>query len=380
MLKKNILSTILIAITTLTCGQENNNLIKKIANKFLSSDNDTSRSNSFFILPAMSYAQETGLEYGVAGNYSFYVDKLNIESRTSNILMMATMTTKNQKKINLNADLWTKNNEYHILAELRMRDWPFNFYGIGNDTWKNDEDYLDQTLYRAKFDIEKKIVEKLYIGINTSFDKVIFNDVESGGIYDPNSLNGADGGQYATIGTSLLFDSRDVTTYTNRGIYSRLKYAYAPQLFDDDDFNGNMLEADIRAYIPIYNKINLAAQIIYRGTYGNNVPFYTLRDLGGDMSMRGYYLGRYKDKNYLTTQAELRYRLHPRFGVTTFLGGGSTFSGQQAMRLVPSYGAGFRYFFSLEHSSSIRLDYAYGERRPGEARQSGFYLSISEAF
>jgi hypothetical protein len=50
------------------------------------------------------------------------------------------------------------------------------------------------------------------------------------------------------------------------------------------------------------------------------------------------------------------------------------------MRLIPSYGAGLRYFFSLEHNSSIRFDYAFGEQRPGEKRQSGFYLSISEAF
>jgi hypothetical protein len=41
---------------------------------------------------------------------------------------------------------------------------------------------------------------------------------------------------------------------------------------------------------------------------------------------------------------------------------------------------GLRYFFSLEHNSTVRFDYAIGEKRPGEKRQSGFYLSLSEAF
>ena len=98
------------------------------------------------------------------------------------------------------------------------------------------------------------------------------------------------------------------------------------------------------------------------------------------MSMRGYYLGRYKDKNYAAAQAELRYRFMARFGIVGFAGTGSTFSKQHNPRLVPSYGAGLRYFFSLEHNSSVRLDYAFGEQRPGEKRQSGFYLSVSEAF
>src|SRR5690606_27082389 len=121
-------------------------------------------------------------------------------------------------------------------------------------------------------------------------------------------------------------------------------------------------------------------QALYRGTIGQQAPFYVYRDMGGDMSMRGYYLGRYKDKNYATAQTELRYRVMPRFGVVAFGGLGSTFSKQHTFRTAPTYGAGLRYFFSLEHRSTVRFDYALGEKRPGEQRQSGFYISLSEAF
>lgn len=361
-------------------AQEQKNIIQKIIKKFISSEKDSSRSASFMVLPAVGYAQETGFEYGLASTYNFYMDKENLESRTSNITLIGTLTTKKQKNIKLLSDIWTKENEYHILSELRYRDWPFNFYGIGNDTWKADEDYLEQKLYRVKLDVEKKIIPNLYAGINVNYEHFQFQDVVADGIFTSPEVLGKDGGQYAALGASVLYDTRNNTTYTSQGFYGRVKYAYAPKFFQDDDFTGSQAEIDIRGYYPLANKLVLAAQGLYRGTYGKNVPFYVMRDLGGDMSMRGYYLGRYKDKNYLTAQAELRYRFHPRVGVTGFLGTGSTFSEEHKARFLPSYGGGLRYFFSLEHSSSIRFDYSYGEKRPGEKRQSGFYLSISEAF
>lgn len=370
-------STILLAPAQ---AQQSDNLIQKIIKKAFSTEKDSTRKASFFILPAFAYAQETGAEFGVAATYDFYLDKQDLNSRTSNITLISTITTKSQKKINLNADLWTKNNDYHILLELRARDWPFNFYGLGNETWKADEDYLDQTLYRAKVDVEKRVMPNMYLGVNASYDNFKFKDVEAGGIFESNSILGKKGGQYMTLGVSALYDTRDVTTYTNKGVYSRLKYALAPDLFSETDFTGSLFEADVRAFHPLHRKINIAAQAVYRGTYGKQTPFYAMRDLGGDMTMRGYYLGRYKDKNYFATQAELRYRFHPRFGIMGFLGTGTTFSEQHKARFVPTYGGGFRYFYSIQHSSSIRLDYAFGEKSAGEERQSGFYLSISEAF
>lgn len=380
-MRKHLTFFLFFIISYSSQAQDSTSFIKKIIKKTFSSKGDTTRKGSFFVIPAAAYAQETGAEFGIAAAYNFYLDKENKESRTSNISLISTITTKKQKKINLNADLWTKNNDYHILLELRARDWPFNFYGIGNDTWKASEDYLDQTLYRFKADVEKRIAPKFYVGFNTSYDNFKFKDVEEDGIFESDSqILGKTGGQYATLGASALYDSRDVTTYTNKGLYARIKYACAPKIFKETDFIGSLLEADIRGFLPLYPKINLAGHLVYRGTYGKNIPFYTLRDLGGDMTMRGYYLGRYKDKNYIASQAELRYRFHPRFGIMGFAGTGSTFSDEYKPRFVPTYGGGFRYFFSIEHSSSIRLDYAFGEQRPGEKRQSGFYLSLSEAF
>lgn len=348
--------------------------------RFLSSEKDSTRNGSFMVLPAAGYAQETGFEYGLASTYDFYLDKADPDSRTSNILLMGTLTTKKQKNIKLVSDLWTKGNKYHIITELRYRDWPFNFYGIGSNTALADEDRLDQKMIRIKADVEKKIAPKFYLGVNAAYEHLKFADQESGGIFQHSDLIGKSGGQYIAIGTSALYDSRNRTTYTTQGLYARLKYAYTPDFWGKENFTGGQLEADFRGFKPLNKKLAVAGQILYRGVFGNNVPFYMHEDLGGDMTMRGYYLGRYKDKNYTTAQAELRYRFMARFGITGFAATGSTFSDEHKVRLATSFGGGLRYFYSLEHNSSVRIDYAIGEQRPGEKRQSGFYLSISEAF
>ena len=361
-------------------AQTKPNFIQKMIKKFVSPEKDSTRSGSLVIIPALGYAQETGLEYGIASTYNFYVDKADLESRTSNITLMGTLTTEKQKNIKLTSDLWTKGNDYHLVGELRVRDWPFNFYGIGNETWKENEDYIDQTLYRINLEGEKRFAQNFYAGLNLNYEHLEFNDKDPGGIYENPDVLGKNGGQYLALGVSALYDTRDFTTYSTRGFYGRFKYSYAPHLFGKDNYTGSQTELDIRGFHPITNQLTIAAQGLYRGTFGKNVPFYVMQDLGGDMTMRGYYSGRYRDRNYVTAQAELRYRFHPRIGIMGFLGTGSTFSDQHEMRFVPSFGGGLRYFFSLEHNSSIRLDYAIGEQRPGEKRQSGFYLSISEAF
>src|SRR3546814_651960 len=104
-------------------------------------------------------------------------------------------------------------------------------------------------------------------------------------------------------------------------------------------------------------------------------------DLGNDEMMRGYYQGRYRDKNLMALQTELRYRVHPRIGLVAFASSGTVFPKQLDLsHLKFSYGGGMRYFFDLEHETSIRLDYGIGEKRLGEKRQTGFYLSLGQAF
>lgn len=353
----------------------------KLVKRFISSEKDSSRSAGFVVLPALGYAQETGLEFGLAGVYNFYVDKADSIIRTSNITFIGTFTTEKQTNLKLTTDIWTTNNLYHYFGELRFRNFPFNYYGIGNDTWLADEDVIVMRLARIRAEIERRLAPNYYAGLAFAFEDFQYADRELGGIFSHLPQSQQEGGYYASLGVTQLFDTRNNNTYTTQGYFARLKYSYSPGFGSQARFKGSALDLDLRGFFPLTKQLTLGVNSIYRTTWGKEIPFHVYHDMGGDMMMRGYYGGRYRDQSLIAAQAELRYRFHPRIGVAGFIGSGSTFrNGLMNTRFVPSYGGGLRYFFDLEHSSSIRLDYGLGEKRPGEKRQGGFYLSLSEAF
>ena len=353
----------------------------KLIKRFISSEKDSSRSAGFVVLPALGYAQETGLEFGLAGVYNFYLNKADTTIRTSNITFMGTFTTERQTNIKLESDIWTAGNQYHYKSELRFRNFPFSYYGIGNTTLHTNEDLLVMQLIRIRLEGERQLAPHYYAGLNFAFEDYQFSDKEPGGIYDTQAPYGYRGNTHIAVGISQSYDTRNTNTYTTKGYYAHVKYAYSPGLWGGDSFKGSLLETDLRAFYPLTNTLTLGLNTIYKTTMGARTPFYVYPELGGDMMMRGYYTGRYRDRSLLAGQAELRYRFHPRIGVAAFAGTGSTFrDGFKNARFIPSYGGGLRYFFDLEHNSSIRVEYGVGEKRPGEKRQGGFYLSLSEAF
>ncbi|MGV3684465.1 MAG: BamA/TamA family outer membrane protein [Daejeonella sp.] len=356
---------------------------KKLIRKLFSNSADTTRSSSFLALPVLGYAQETGVEFGAVSLYSFYTDRTDTLTRASRLTGVATFTTKSQSNFQLKSDIWSPGNNYHYTSELRYKNFPFNFYGTGNSTFQANEDRITQKLFRINAGAEKRFGKITYTGINASFESYRFIDKAAGGIYtnDP-SIVDRDGGKVLFIGVSQIIDNRNSNTYTTSGSYLKLNYSYAPGLFGGDNFDGGMFKADLRSFKSFSKKVVLGVNGLYQTIGNGGTPFYLLPQMGNDEMMRGYYTGRYRDENLLALQAELRLRLNPRFGFVGFAGTGTVY-GKGNFRvgdLKPSLGGGFRYFFDIEKGLSVRMDYAFGEKRPGEERQKGFYLSLGESF
>ena len=94
--------------------------------------------------------------------------------------------------------------------------------------------------------------------------------------------------------------------------------------------------------------------------------------------MRGYYDGRYKDKDMLEFQGEYRFPVYKRFSAVAFGGGGTvgnTFSDYSLSDLKFSYGAGLRIALDKREKLNLRLDYGIGQ-----GKNNGFYLQLGEAF
>ena len=93
--------------------------------------------------------------------------------------------------------------------------------------------------------------------------------------------------------------------------------------------------------------------------------------------MRGYYEGRYRDKNMIVFQMEHRMPVWWRFGMVGFLGFGDvsdTIRNFALKEFKHSIGFGIRYLLNPEEKLNIRLDYAFGKDT------SGFYITWFEAF
>ena len=377
-MKKTVFFTLLITLSLNAFSQ------KKIIQKLFS--NDTTRHNSFLPIPIFGFSQEAGFSFGGAGIYSFYLDKKDSIIRASQIYGVAYTSTKGVTQLSMKADVWTRQNKWHHLGEAKFSNVPFNFYGLGDKTLRTNEDLIIQKRYRINAEVERELAKAYYPGIGFEFESLNFRDDQLGGIFDTESqapLVDKDGGRFLFLKITQLLDTRNSNTYATKGFYGRLRYGYSPNLFGGKNFTGNLITADARYFYTPTKKITIASQLFYEGiSSSKEVPFYMLRQLGSDQIMRGYYLGRYRDRNYLALQAEMRFRIIDRFGVVGFGGTGSTYGKDISafQNLKPNYGVGARVFFDLDKSLALRIDYGWGEKPTGEKRISGLYISLGEAF
>lgn len=378
-MKKLFLIPFLIVVFQPVFAQKH--LLPKFVRKMIF-EKDSSKKASFVLLPVLSSAPETGLELGGSALYSFYTDTISPNTRISNIFAYGTLTTKGQSRINLSTNYWLPQNKYHYTASIGYINFPFDFYGVGNNTHKSDADRLGQKRVRLTFTGEKKLGNNIYVGLVAGGYDYRFNDVNTTGIFatDP-AIEGRHGGAFLYAGPSLVFDNRNNNTYTTKGIHITSYLNLMKGVFSNYSYSGGLFNLEYAQYFKLDKHFVLAFDVQEQSLTGSQSPFYLLPALGSDEMMRGYYNGRFRDRNLLAGQTELRYRLSDRIGVVGFLGTGQVFNKTFSLNeFKPNYGGGLRYFFDTEKGLSIRVDYGVGEKRPGESRQSGVYIGLGEAF
>ncbi|MEO6151320.1 MAG: polymerase, partial [Mucilaginibacter sp.] len=348
------------------------NLLPKFLRKMLF-EQDSSKSSSFFLLPVLSSAPETGVEAGGAILYSFYTDTVSVGQRVSNIYGYATLTTKGQSRISLSTNYWAAQNKYHYTASISYINFPFDFYGIGNETPKIDKDPLGQTRIKLNLTAEKRFGKNLYLGIIAGGMDFKYTDKQPGGIFETLPANtNPNGGSLIFGGPSFVFDDRNNNTYTTKGAIVSAYFQVMKGLFSNNNYRGGFFNIEYSQFFSLSRKLVLGFNVQEQSLVGKKSPFYLLPALGNDEIMRGYYNGRFRDRNLIAGQGELRYRISNRLGIVGFLGWGEVFDKDFSFsKLKPSIGGGGRYFFDVEKGLSMRIDYAIGEQRPGEARQSG---------
>ncbi|MCY7349437.1 MAG: BamA/TamA family outer membrane protein [Cytophagaceae bacterium] len=316
---------------------------------------DSLRRGRLFFLPVIYYTPETGLGFGARTAYTF---RDRAESRPSNLPATLIYTTEKQLITGFAPDLWLRGNAHHVYGQIGYLDYPFKFYGIGNSTPESIEEPYTTRIFDVYAGYERRIVRALYAGVRLEAREE--NIVERTGLLATGQIPGSAGQSVAGAGLTLTNDSRDDVFFPGKGFYNQLQVlTYRNRR---SDFNGTFqkIRLDLRRYQPIGRGV-LALNTLLILTPGDPT-FQYLALIGGEKIMRGYFAGRYRDRNLLVFQGEYRFPISKRFKVVAFASTGRVWSdGNFELKdFHPAGGAGLRYRVGRE-KLHLRFDLAYGQ-------------------
>lgn len=337
--------------------------------------------SSLLFLPALSYAQETHLNAQLITLYSFYTAPSDTHQRNSTFFTTLAYSQLGQSRIHLRPNIWTSGNRWHVLFDLSYQNAKYKFYGVGNHTRLSDEELLRNINTQADLEVEHLLLPHFYAGISLIYQGFRNFSTGSNGMFENSSLKQENNG-YATFGgASFIFDTRDNQNYTLHGQYLRLNADFSPGFLSSAGVM-EQLNIESRDFWSLNKSMVLGLNILFNSNTGKNVPFYFLNQLGSDQMMRGYYQGRFRDRELLASQFEYRWLFFPRLGLAVFGGEGQVFGTTKFSvgEFKPNYGFGGRYMFDLKSHLTIRIDYGRGLQPRGEKTISGIYLSLGEAF
>lgn len=335
-------------------------------------------SPKYIISPFVFYMPETNLVIG-AGIKRFYHFDENGDSltRISNITGSFQYSLNGQYLVQGQYQIFSNHENYYSIGYFGYTRFPIMFYGIGNNIDMNNGenvafDYaiFDNLTYR-------KISKNGFMGLGWRYYNMLNVKYKENGLLDNKSVIGSRGSIVSGLSISYLYDSRDNILTPSKGSFAQLTYSMHSRA-TGSTHNFNRWQLDARYYFkPFIKRQDVLAFQGYGFLANGNVPFNELGQLGGDMIMRGYYQGSYRDKNLLAIQTEYRLQLLKRWGIVGFAGVGGISEAMNHFDLdnvKPSYGGGLRFKINRKENVNVRVDYGMGNG------QQNVYFFIAEAF
>ena len=347
--------------------------LRRVVNYFERSaeDHTFEKKIDFTFAGGFAYSKNTNVSLGLLGAGRYRLDRTDSITPPSHFTLFGTGSVVGFYSVGvMGRNVWRRDIQ-RLSYEVDFRSEPRDFWGIGYTAGEQNpkQDFVEK-LFRVKTDWQHRLWGHLYAGVAFDFQFARGKDFDDLTYIAGQELT------YTTTGLGLVleYDSRDNTTASTRGLYlSGRQMIYAKGLCSTPNtFWKTQLTADFyqRVWRGGIVAVDLAGDFSSAGT-----PWPMLVRLGGLNRMRGYYSGRYVDRNLLTAQIELRQHLWRRIGCAAWVGGGNIFRNFDEFswrHTLPNYGFGLRWMF--KQGMNIRADYGFGKHT------GGFLLSINEAF
>jgi outer membrane protein assembly factor BamA len=354
-------------------------------------------------IPVLFYQAETGLGYGLGGLLSgrFSADTL---TRPSNARVQYWTTTEGQSLIQLVHTVYTPGEKFYLNGEISAYDILLYYYGIGPKSSSADESETKYKLFIINQRLQKQIAPKLFFGAlyrltDISQLDIPTSNLESNGsnifLTDPRvSARERRGTRVSGLGPVLTYDTRDVPLAAFKGNLLDMSATFNGTGLGSD-YRFVRYQLDARHFQPVgSNNTILAAQFLGQFHTGD-VPFRELAGLGANLGgtlynnanlLRGIYEQRFRDRQMIMFQAELRQKLFPnsnsewlrRFDGAIFGGVGNVNNYIDKFNIGDTKyagGAGIRFNFIRRDRVNLRLDYA-----GGTGSSPGILFAIGEAF
>jgi hypothetical protein len=328
--------------------------------------------------PTLAFAPETNWEFGLSG-LLVYRAKEDTTNRLSEIKSFSFITLESQYGTWLEHALYTDKNKYFFLGEWKLQTFPLAYYGIGPHTTGEHPAIVNNTEIKLRERILQQVAPSIFTGIEFDFQRLSNVSFDWPDQQVPFSMPfGGEGSANLSVGWGILYDNLHNVLNPRKGSYLELAQLHSSRRWGST-FTFNKTYLDLRHYMPVRQRNVLAVQAYGQFTSGN-VPFNELALMGGDRLMRGYYLGRYRDRNLFAAQAE--YRMLPfsfakRWGASVFAGAGSVFPSFNSLEnrnVVWSAGFGPRFLLFPKKDVYNRIDIAF------TSEGVGYYFFIGEAF
>src|SRR5574341_1526155 len=114
--------------------------------------------------PFIFYTPETKTGGGGAINFFFREAGSGVNSRPSSLVPVLVYTQKQQISATLFTDLYWQQEKNHLMGTVSYSNWPSLFYGIGNSTSNDGEDYTQRAV-ALDLRFLRQVRRGMYLGI-----------------------------------------------------------------------------------------------------------------------------------------------------------------------------------------------------------------------
>lgn len=356
-------------------AKAHNGIFKKIVNYFRDSNKQKpNKKIDFGFIPGPNYSATTGLGLGLLGTATYSADHTDPTLPRSNASVYSNMTTAGFFMVGLRGNHIFPHESFQLDYKVNLSTFSTSYWGMGYANADKDDNETDYRRNRinamARFMV--KLAPNTYIGPFVNYRVTQASDVNEDFSY---LWQGQDKTIHTyTAGLSFTYDSRDFMLNASKGVFVQIDQTFTPRCFGNGKYNFSTTEATFATYGKLWKGAILAGELHGQFNYGH-IPWSQLATVGSNDRMRGYYEGRYNDKNVIEGQVELRQHIKGRNGVVAWVALANAFPDFKNIAwryTLPNAGVGYRWEFKKR--INIRVD--YGFTRNG----GGFIFNINEAF